>query len=905
MRVIFIICALCLVSLCGVAGSLEIDRLRCEYLEAPQSVDTSQPVLGWVLNSDQRGQMQTAYQVLVSDCDGKVMWDSGKVESAESSHVNYSGQSLRSSSDYHWKVRVWDKEGQPSAWSAPAHFGTALMDAAEWKAKWIGRGPPAEPVVRWGTDFVVADREKIKGLEIDRRAPLFRKEFVVKGALKSARIHICGLGLYELYVNGNKIGAPRVHTPLKTLYSARVFYDTLDITDALAEGENALGVMLGDGWFSPPEHYWGWRMQWWGFPKLIAQVELSYTNGSRETIITDGSWKSSTGPVLSNSLFDGEVYDARAEQSGWNKQGFDDSRWDYANLVMPVSGKLQSQLAPPITITDVIKPKSVNEVKPGVFIFDMGQNFSGWAKIAANGRAGTKIQLRYGENINEDGTLNKQTSRNAKNTDVFILKGQGQEFYEPHFTNHGFRYVEVTGYPGKPTVQDLEGREVRSDCDIVGDFTCSNELINHIYHCALWSQRSIMQGLPLDCAQRDERLGWGDAHMQSEFTIYGFDAHRFLAKWCEDFQSQQLDDGALPHVSPRPGVEGYPCWSAGYPIVSWYCYLYYGDKRLLAKHYPHIRKYVDYLKQQSTCHIQPRDDSGDWKSLVVETRGGPLLMSTAFYYYCAKIVADSAAALGYTEDAGKYGAMVQEIAASFNNVFLRNSSRRGYPYGENTQMENLLPLFFDIVPDKARNKVVSNLIGDIEKKGHLTTGMIGTKYLMETLYKIGRSDVGYRLLVNEDYPGWAYMTKGRTTISESWDAKSGTNNHSGFGGAAGSFLYKVLAGINVDLEHPGFERILIRPYFAKELDYVKASTRTIKGPVESSWRKEDGRTRLTLSIPANTTALVYLPADPSSVTESAMEAGEAPGVRYLRKENKSLIYEIASGRYEFVFSEAK
>ena len=905
MRLVFAIFALFLVSLYGLAGSLEIDGLHCEYLEEPQSVDSAEPMLGWILESDQRDQRQTAYQVVVSDSDGNVMWDSGKVESAESSHVKYAGKPLSSSSDYDWKVKAWDKEGNPSAWSEPTSFGTALFDATEWKAEWIGRGPSKEPVVRWGTDFAKDDRAKIKGLEIDRRSPLFRKEFTLKGPLKSAKIHICGLGLYELYVNGKKIGAPRVHTPLKTLYSARVFYDTLDITDALVKGENALGVMLGDGWFSAPERYWGWRMQWWGFPKLIAQVELSYANGSKETIITDGSWKSSTGPVLSSSIFDGEVYDAREEHVGWNKPGFDDSEWDNANLVMPAPGELQSQLAPPITITDIIKPKSVKEVSPGVFIFDMGQNFSGWAKITAKGKSGTKIQLRYGENINEDGTLNKKTSRNAKNTDVYILKGRGREEYEPHFTNHGFRYVEVTGYPGKPTLQDLEGREVRSDCDMAGEFTCSNELINHIYHCAVWSQRSIMQGLPLDCAQRDERLGWGDAHMQSEFTIYGFDAHRFLAKWCDDFQSQQLDDGALPHISPRPGVDGYPCWSAGYPIVAWYCYQYYGDKGLLAKHYPNLKKYVDYLQRQSTCHIQPRDDSGDWKSLVVETRGGPLLMSTAFYYYCAKIVADSAAVLGYTEDADKYGAMLKEIAASFNNVFLRNSSRRGYPYGENTQMENLLPLFFDIVPDKARKKVISNLVGDIEKNGHFTTGMIGTKYLMETLYKIGRADVGYKLLVNEGYPGWAYMTKGRTTISESWDAKSGTNNHSGFGGAAGAFIYKALAGINVDPEHPGFERILIKPCFPKELDYVKASTRTIKGTVHSSWKRTDDKMMLKISIPVNATALVYLPADSSSVAEGSMEAGKAPGVRYLKKDNKSLIYEIASGEYEFTFSDAK
>ncbi|MEZ5106676.1 MAG: family 78 glycoside hydrolase catalytic domain [Draconibacterium sp.] len=893
--------------LAGESNLLKINNLRCENLSDLQSLDRQFPGFGWVLESKERGQKQTAYQIIVTDSEGNLMWNSEKIDSSESSYVKYAGKLLKSSSDYYWKVRVWDKDDKPGKYTTRAHFATAFMDQKDWKAHWIGRGPLKEPVVRWGTNYETADLELIKDMEPDYQSTLLRKEVVLNKQVKSAKIHVCGLGLYELYINGSKIGKTREHVPLKTDYSKQVLYNSYDITNTLGKGSNVIGIMLGNGWFNPQKKYWDWRMQWWGSPKAIVQVEITYKGGSTATIISDQSWKTSPGPVLNSCIYDGEEYDATLEQEGWDKKGFNDADWKNANLVQAPAGKLVAQLAPSITVVETIEPKSVKEVKPGVFVFDMGQNFAGWARISCKGNRGTKIQLRHAENINEDGTLNIETLGYAKNTDTYVLKGGGStEVYEPHFTSHGFQYLEVTGYPGKPAVEDVIGCVANSDCPTIGNFECSNELVNHIYHCTFWTHRSLMQGLPVDCVQRGERLGWGaDAMLMAEGTIYNFDASQFYAKWFADLElHRDGETGNLPIISPWNGsMESYPAWSSAYVIMNWYSYLYYGDKQLLARHYDNMKSYVDYLQTKSSGNIQPRDGSGDWKSLAVAVRGGPLLISTAFYYYDAKVVAESAKALGKTKDAEKYGQLAEEIAQAFNNVFQTNK-RIGFKYGENTQCESAAPLFLGIAPENTQSTVVKNLIDDIEAHDvHLTTGFYGVKWVMEALPVYGRADIAYQLLTQKTYPSWGDMTKGRTTVSETWEG-TGTNNHGGLGGAPNPWIFKTLLGINPDPENPGFKRIIINPYIPDDMTYAKGSTRTIKGLVESSWVKENGKVVLTVSIPANTTALICLPcADPANVEEGNNNAGMAPGVSYLGVENNKVNYEIESGQYQFIFND--
>lgn len=893
--------------LAGESYLLKITNLRCENHRDLQSLDHQFPGFGWVLESKERGQKQTAYQIIVTDSEGNLMWNSEKIDSSESSYVKYAGKQLKSSSDYYWKVRVWDKDNKLGKYTTPAHFATAFMDQKDWKAHWIGRGPSKEPVVGWGTNYETEDLALIKDMEPDYQSTLLRKEVVLNKQVKSAKIHVCGLGLYELYVNGSKIGKTREHVPLKTDYSKQVLYNSYDITNILGKGSNAIGIMLGNGWFNPQKKYWDWRMQWWGSPKAIVQVEITYQDGSTATIISDQSWRTSPGPVLSSCIYDGEAYDATLEQGGWDKKGFNDADWKNANLVQAPAGKLVAQIAPSITVVETIEPKSVKEVKPGVFVFDMGQNFAGWARISCKGKRGTKIQLRHAENINADGTLNTETLGYAKNIDRYVLKGGGStEVYEPHFTSHGFQYVEVTGYPGKPALEDVIGCIANSDCSTIGNFECSNELVNHIYHCTFWTHRSLMQGLPVDCVQRGERLGWGaDALLMAEGNIFNFDSYQFYAKWFTDIELQQdKETGNLPIISPwNGGMESYPAWSSAYVVMNWYCYLYYGNKQLLSKHYNNMKRYVDYLQTKSSGNIQPRDGSGDWKSLAgIAVRGGPLLISTAFYYYDTKVVAESAKALGKTEDAEKYGQLAEEIAQAFNNVFQTNA-RIGYKYGENSQCENAAPLFLGIVPENTQSTVIKNLLDDIKKHDtHLTTGFYGAKWVMEALSMYGRADIAYQLLTQKTYPSWGDMTKGRTTVSETWEG-TGTNNHGGLGGTPNPWIFKTLLGINPDPQNPGFERILIKPYIPSDMSYAKASTRTIKGLVESSWEKADDSIVLKVLIPANTTALVYLPtSDSSKVKEGDNDANKSSGVSYRGEEDNKVVYEIESGQYKFTFN---
>ncbi len=887
--------------------SLRITNLQCEYVNSLQGLDHQSPNFGWVLVSEKRGQKQVAYQIVVSNSEGKLMWNSGKVKSSESSYVKYAGKALKSSSDYYWKVRVWDKDDRKGPYTKPAHFATALMDSKEWKAQWIGRGPVEEPVVRYGTSFEKNDLSQIMDMEPDHQSTLLRKELSIAKPIKTAKVHICGLGLYELYVNGSKIGKTRELVPLKTDYLKQVLYNSYDITDKMNEGDNAMGVMLGNGWFNPQKKFWDWRMQWWGTPKAIVQIYITYKDGSEEIVISDLSWKTSGGPVVSSCIYDGEEYDATLEQEGWNKTGFDDKDWQNVNLVQAPGGKLVSQVAPSITVIETLNPKSLKEVKPGVFVFDMGQNFAGWTRISCKGPRGTKIQLKHAENVNEDGTLNRETMRHVKSIDTYILKGDGSlEVYEPHFTNHGYRYVEVSGYPGIPTLKDVEGRVANSDCRPIGKFECSNELVNHIYSCTYWTHRSLLQGLPVDCVQRGERLGWGaDALLMAEGSIYNFDTHQFYAKWFRDYQLQQnKETGDLPIISPWNGnSSGYPAWSSAYVVMNWYCYQYYGDKQLLSEHYNTMKSYVDYLHTQSSGHIQPRDGSGDWKSLAnIEVRGGPLLISTAFYYYDAMILAESAKVLGKTEDAEEYSQLADEIAKAFNNVF--QTKGRYYKYGEDSQCETAAPMFLGIVPEDTEDAVLKNLLDDIESHdNHLTTGFHGAKWVMEALPMYGRTDVAYQLLTQKTYPSWADMTKGRTTVSEKWDA-TGTNNHGGLGGTPNPWIFKTLVGINVDPQNPGFKKILIKPYIPSDMSYAKASTRSIKGLIESSWEKTDGTIVLKVSIPANTTALIYLPTtDSSKVKEGDNDASKSPGVSYKGEEDAKVIYEIESGHYRFVFND--
>jgi alpha-L-rhamnosidase len=887
---------------------MKVENLRCEYSVNPLGVDVANPQFSWALRSSRRGERQTAYRVLVATDLGALeqnrgnAWDSGKVESAQSAHVRYGGAPLESNRTYFWKVRAWSRAGNASGYSEPAEFGTALLRPEDWQAKWIGRGPPREPRGRRGCLSAPPEETGLGAeVDVDERSNLFRREISIYKPMKRVRIHVCGLGFYELSINGRRIG-DRVLNPAKTNYRKQLLYDTYDVTEQLVEGRNAIGVHLGNGWFNPLKKYWTWRMQWFGSKRMILQMHIDYEDGSTQVVSSDESWKSAPGPVVTSCIYDGESYDATREILGWDKPHYDDSAWEGVNVVEAPGGRMISQMMEPVKVMEVIEPVALENPEPGVYVYDMGQNFAGWARLRVKGPRGLKVSLRYAENVHEDGTLDVKSMNLAQARGTYILKGQGTEVYEPHFAYYGFRYVEMTGFPGEPGLENLEGCVVHSSCEHTGSFECSNDLINSIHRCTLWSQRSNLMGYPTDCPQRDERLGWlGDAHVTAEEAMLNFHMPLFYRKWLSGIQANRDESsGDLPYISPRPMLEpGAVDWSSGFLLIVWYYYLHYGDRRILEDHFDAMESYVRYLETTAQDHILPRSRYGDWCSVAEGwVRGDPASTNTAYLYYNASVLSKAAMVLEREDASKEYAELAERVRKAYNDRFFDPDTGQ---YEGGSQFSNAFPLFLGIVPEAHREEVLRNLVRDVVEGhgGHLTTGILGTKYMIEALTENGRCDVAYLLATQQGYPSWADMIQNRTTLSEHWD-KSGSNNHVMFG-SIDTWFYRALAGINIDQAHPGYSNFVIKPCIQPGLSWVKASIEIVRGRIVTEWACRDGEYRLGVTIPANSTATVYVMSqDGEKVTESGRAAGTSPGVRYLGSDNEHAIFEVGSGTYEFV-----
>jgi len=909
-------------------------KLFVEYDPSPIALDILNPRFTWISDLEGRARSQSAYHLLVSsdrvllEAEEGDVWDTGIVISDQSAQVIYEGAPLESNREYFWKVRIRDESGKLYPYSEPATFSTGLLNQEDWSANWIGRGDPDE-IIPDITSFVLKKvTEEVKDLNREARSPLFRHQFIIDKKIQRARLFIAGLGFYELRLNGSKVG-DFVLAPARTDFRESILYDTYDITMDLQTGTNALGIILGNGWFNGQKKYWGWQMQWYGSPRAMLQLVIEYEDGSKQNVVSDGSWKTSWSPITFNCMYDGEHYDARLETDGWDKPGFDDSLWSDVNEVQSPGGELKSSLHEPGKVTQIIKPIAVYEPRPDTFVFDLGQNIAGRVKLKTQGKAGTKVKLKFAEQLHPDGMIDPSSSRAAVQEDQYILKGKGIEEFEPRFTYHGFQYVQVTGYPGKPALDAIEGRFIQNAVLPSGSFSCSNDLINRIHLSTVQSQRSNLQmGVPTDDTQRPERQGWGgDALMTAQEAMLNVTVQRIYAKWFRDFHDQQDDLGRLGFITPRPGIKEDLVWSSAFVIMPWYQYVYYGDTAVLAENYDSILKYMNYLATQGRADIHPKEKGdnpyfpdaqlqpiipghlqqsqwGDHLSLADEyhSRSGlPLSISTAIYYRDIQAIEKMARVLGKIEHAEKFRHLGKEVKKAFNNKFLNR--KEGY-YDDRSQSAQTWPLFFGMVPEDLEKSVFNTLINDIVDihNTHPTTGYVGTKFMIDLLSREGREDLVWKMALNTDFPSWGYsLRNGRTTITEKW-ADGGSQNHVVLGAAIDPWFYNVLAGIRPDEKHPGFKKFIIDPYIPEtDLDWVKASVNTIHGVISSSWQKKGNKLQFDITIPANTSASIYLPAgSEDKISENGKPLSKAQGVKKANSSNSDAILEVGPGSYRFL-----
>ncbi len=896
---------------CEKHNGVGFSKLQCEYRENPFNLDMAHPRFSWIMKSEQRGQKQTAYQILIASSKSKLyqnigdLWNSGKVESSNSIHISYKGASLTSNQTAYWKVRIWDKDSVASEYSEQATFSTAILNDKDWQAKWIGKACYSDPMTELGYyNNQVQINAKGDSTNANPRSLLLRKELDVTKKIIKATAHVTGLGYYEFFINGQIVG-DFVLSPAKTLYTKSILYDTFDVTKFLQKDKNTLGIMLGNGWFNPIKKWWSWHMQWFGDKRAYLQMHLEYADGTSEVIVSDESWKSAPGPVISSCIYDGEIYDATKEYPNWSKPSFNDTSWESADVLESPRGKLIPQAMQAIKRTQILKPKTITNPKPGIYVYDMGQNFSGWVKLSVKGSRGENVTIEYAENLRNDGLIDKTTNEGAIATDLYILSGNGDEIYEPHFTYHGFRYVQLKGFPGEPTLKNIEGVVVHSAVEHTGVFETSDENLNNIHKAILWSQRSNLMGFPTDCPQRDERLGWmGDAHVTAEEAIDNFNMPLFYQKWLNGVKDgQNIKNGDLPYISPRPFYEDESdvAWSSGYHLMVWYFYREYGDNQFLEEHYDAMKRYIDFLGSIAEDHILPKDRYDDW---LCPNRTGwwkpgiHLSVTTGYYYYVTSIVSKAAKILGHQADEHYYSNLSSEIKDAYNRKFLDPLSKQ---YENGSQFANSFPLFLDIVPENDKEAVLNNLVDNIfEHQGHLSTGILGTKYMMEALWQQNKTDIAYLISSRKDYPGWINMIKDRTTLSENWDPNSRSNNHVMLG-SIDSWFYKALAGIDVDDSGPGFEKFNIKPFVPPGISFIKASRETVRGLVSSSWRMNENKLELTIKVPVNSTATVYIPTNSvGNVTENGISAKDAEGVTFLRRDGQYAVYSVLSGRYNFI-----
>jgi alpha-L-rhamnosidase len=1091
---------------------LKAENLRCEYLKDPLGIDVTQPRLSWELRAGvrpssgaagsdlpgalespyttphadvaapedgrtpvqspaiPRGVKQHAYQVLVASSPDLLkaeqadLWDSGRVESDQSVHVEYAGKPLGSRQGCWWKVRVWGQEAKPSSWSEAARWSMGLLTREDWTGKWIGLdggeeaagslqgarwiwfpegdpaitapaevrffrrvvsipagrrvakatvlmtaddgftlyingervsqgeghpnavetdvtarlrpgsntlavaaynkpGPPqnpagligvlrvelegAEPLIvttdaQWRCGKTEADGWRRAGFddsqwaqakalgpygmapwrsvgaEERRRLPAryLRREFQVEKQVKRATAYVCGLGFFELYLNGRRV-SDHVMDPGLSNYGKRDLYVTFDVTEYLKGGSNAVGVILGNGRFFAPRVNVPFPTPTFGYPKLLLQMSVEYEDGAVAEFVTDERWKITTnGPIRVNNEFDGEEYDARREMAGWSDAGFNDHKWQPVQLVKPPEGRLLAQMFEPMRVTEVLKPVAITNPRPGVYLADFGQNLYGAVRLKVRGPAGTRVQLRTSFTRKADGMIKMEDNRSARSTDVYILRGGDEEVWAPRFRGQGTHYAEVTGWPDVPTADNFELLVIQTDMEKTGDFTCSNDLLNRIYANVVRSARMQERSVPLD-PDRDERQPWlGHPAKTSESEAYLFGVAPFYQNFLAETRVDQRADGNLSDGGSVWDMHtGNPIWPSVVTILPDWAYQFYGDRRFVEQNYEMARKWMLFQKQRSLGPDFTSTDAGgygDWVDAASMDGRGPdsgstsaALMNTAYIYHNCRLVARMAALLGRTNDAALFSGLAEQVQAGFLKRFFDPKTAT---FESQTECSYTLPLAFGLVPPEFHDAVVSNFVAEImvNRQGHTTVGLTGMQWFMQVLTDIGHPEVAYTVATRTNRPSWGYMvSKGGSSVWERWDQDTrdpGMNGESQMilAGNLVAWMYQTLAGINYDPAQPGFKHIILRPHSVGDLSFVKAWHRSLYGIISSSWKREAGQFTLEATIPPNTIATIYVPARESvQISEGGQPARKSKSLKFLRMEDGNAVFEAGSGHYLF------
>jgi alpha-L-rhamnosidase len=863
---------------------LSINNLFCEYQENPIGIDIQNPELSWKIKADTVTQhiLQTAYRVQVSlenakfNNTSKLIWDTEKIYSEQSIHIKYSGPKLSQKTRYYWRVKVWDNHGRESRWSTPGFWETGLADTSGWHASWITPG------------FKENKNE-------DNPAPFLRKEFQLDQNIKKARLYITAKGLYLTSING-KLITENIFTPGWTSYNKRLQYQVYDVTGLLKPGTNAVGAMLGDGWYRGRFVFGGNRRNVYGNQlALLYQLEVEYTNGKKDLILSDGTWKSHTGPIRMSNIYDGETYDANFEIGQWDVIGYDDKNWQLVktpilpkNNIVATSGVPVKRIEEVKAVKKIISPR--NEL-----IFDFGQNLVGRVKIRLKGQKGDTLSIHHAEVLDKNGNFYTDNLRSAKQVITYIFKDNKEIVYEPYFTFQGFRYIKIEKFSSEIHTENLTAIVIHSEMEQTGTFECSEPLINQLQSNIRWGQKGNFLDVPTDCPQRDERMGWtGDAQAFASTAMFNYNTATFYFKWLKDLAADQFENGSVPFVIPNVlKGSGSTGWGDAATILPYTLYLKYNDKRILEEQFESMKKWVDFLHTLAGKNLIVNNGFhfGDWLFFIHPTDWNNKpgftdvdLISTAFFAYSSKIVANTADVIGNKRDFEKYSLLFDSIKNAFQHEYMTSTGR----LSSHSQTAYTLALNFNLLPEELKENAVNYLVEDISNRDyHLSTGFLGTPYLCKVLSDNGRTDIAYKLLTQKTYPSWLYpVTRGATTIWERWDGikpdssfqtdAMNSFNHYAYG-AIGDWMYSVVAGIKTVDSAPAYKHIVFKPEPDAALTYARAKYESLYGTIESFWRIKEDRINVSVTIPSNTTATIYLP-------------------------YSDIVYEKGSGKYEFSYT---